>query len=457
MTKTVKEFTQINKRRLRRFPALAIIIFFSMLTAAAAEESPVHDRAGDFINLGIKFYNKMLYRDAKGYFQDALKASPRRTEKNFALYALAVLKKYAAQLNEIEELNRRLGRAPAADRPAMIFELKNMHMRMGKMLLDDEGYVAIVKSHFDYVVLRDPTNPRALLYLGDINYAGMLYKDAIDDYKKVLEVYPNNAFFRERLGDIYAGTGDYDNAGKNYEEAIRIFKRTKLRDRKERVESLKKLIGALPCPFTQLQELMDQKQFEEVVSSCKKRIALNPGDVTAITYMGMALGELGSWQKAERLYKNAIKLNAKYPLPHYCLGRIYLLQRKDPDGAIEEISTARAGYEDELKGNAQAKDGVAAATRTLIYIYHEILRDYNAAVKEGGYLLQIAPEDQEAHYNLGVSFMFLNKKSMAYEEFKKTIDINPGSKTAYDAKSAIEQMQRYPDLRTLPYHDSGEN
>ncbi len=122
--------------------------------------------------------------------------------------------------------------------------------------------------------------------------------------------------------------------------------------------------------------------------------------------------------------------------------------------AITEIEIFKEEIRDLLDKDKQAKDGLIAAEHTLVYIYHEILRDYKTAVRESKYLLELAPEDQEAHYNLALSYAYLDKKTMAYEELKKAIDINPGTKIAEAAKDMIEYLQSSPSVRSLPYRQN---
>lgn len=411
-----------------------------------------NNTAAGFIELGVKFYEKMQYEKAKGYFELAKKSEPRREQIKFISYALGVLEEYSAKLKEVEDINIKLQQATSeVDKKNLIDKLKESHLEIGRRLSDERGYAPIIKAHFNYIILEDPANLQAHLYLGDINYSGMLYEEAIKNYTKALEMYPDNPFFQQRLGDIYAGTGVYDKAKECYEKAIGLFRKSRLEDKKERIGRLERFIGKMPTSLDEIKKLMDSRQYENVLSICRKRIAMNPSDTTAITYMGTALEELGQWQKAEALYKTAIKRNRDYPPPHFYLAKIYLMRHKNADKAIAEMGVFKETLEELLEIDRQAKEALIAAQHTLVYIYHEILRDYKTAVRESQYLLELAPEDQEAHYNLALSYAYLNKKSMAYDEFRKVIDINPDTKIARFAKNAIESLARYPNMRTLPY------
>ncbi len=445
---------------------LLLSILYCPRISRADENNPATGLAG----VAVKFYERMEYSKAKEYFRQADSLKPGGEYKRFISYGLTVLTKYDSKLKEIEALNRRLrgitalpgsaakigGSRLLAGKKDLIEKLEILHLNLGRRLLEEGGYVSIIKSHFEYIIAHDPVNLEAYSYLGDISYSGMLYEEAIKNYKKALSIYPDNIFFLQRLGDIYAGIGYYDEAKRCYEKSIKLLTKSRLNDKKERVAYLKRLLGKLPTAIEDIRKLIDNKSYEDVIALCKKRVAMNPSDVTAITYMGIAFEELGQWQQAEALYKAAIKRNPDYPTPHFYLGKIYLIHHKDSDKAISEIEIFKEGIEELLPIDKQAKDGLIAAQHFLIYTYHEILRDYNAAVKESKYLLELAPNDQDAHYNLALSYTYLDKKSMAYSEFKKAIDINPNAPIAASAKEAIEQLQQYQSIRSLPYRKVSE-
>lgn len=435
---------------------LFIFIFLSPSWAKETQESVKQTNAEAFIELGIKFYDKMQYQKSSSYFQEALKSGAKRKNKKFASYALEILEKYAAPLKEVEDLNNQLQATGSADTTSLQEDLKAAHFDIGRRLLAENGYIKIIKAHFDYITAQDPVNLEAHLYLADLNYSSMIYDEAIEHYKKILEIHPDNPFFQQRLGDIYVGVKNYDEAKKYYEEAVRLFDASGMSDKIEKIKYLKRLIGQLPTSLDEIAQLMDKGQYADIIALCKKRTAMNPSDVTAVTYMGIALEELGNWKQAEELYKTAIKRNPAYPTPHYYLGKLYLTRIKDTERALKEIGIFKAKSRELLEVDERAGEAIIAAQHTLVYIYHEILRDYKKAVWEGRKLVKLAPDDQGAHYNLALSYIYLDKKSMAHREFKKVIDINPDTKLGWHAKGMIEHMQKYSNVKMMPYRHMEE-
>ncbi|NQU74116.1 MAG: tetratricopeptide repeat protein [Candidatus Omnitrophica bacterium] len=430
---------------------LAIFIFLSPSWAKDEATPKRQTNAEAFIELGIKFYDKMQYQKASSYFQEALKSGTKRKNKKFASYALEILERYAAPLKEIEDLNDQLQTTLSSDTTALREKLKTAHFGIGRHLLAENGYIKIIKVHFDYITSHDPVNLEAHLYLADLNYSSMIYDEAIEHYKKILEIHPGNPFFQQRLGDIYIGVKNYDEAKKCYEEAVKLFDASGMSDKIEKIKYLKKLIGKLPTSLDEIAQLMDKSQYADIIALCKKRTAMNPSDVTAVTYMGIALEELGNWKQAKGLYETAIKRNPEYPTPHYYLGKLYLTRIKDTERALKEIGIFKEKSKELLEVDETAGEAIIAAQHTLVYIYHEILRDYKKAVWEGRKLVKLAPDDQGAHYNLALSYIYLDKKSMAHREFKKVIDINPDAKLGWHAKGMIENMQKYSSVKTMPY------
>ncbi|MEI8176135.1 MAG: hypothetical protein WCG78_04650, partial [Candidatus Omnitrophota bacterium] len=63
----------------------------------------------------------------------------------------------------------------------------------------------------------------------------------------------------------------------------------------------------------------------------------------------------------------------------------------------------------------------------------------------------LAPDDPEAHYALGLSYAYLDKKAMAYREFTKVIALVPEKPIARNAKEAIASLQKFSSIKSLPY------
>lgn len=83
----------------------------------------------------------------------------------------------------------------------------------------DSAYTAFINAEIYHVESADlyRNMAKAEKYLG-------LFQEAIEDYKKVIELEPNDAIAHNNLGNIYYKMGDYTNALLSYEMALSIDK-----------------------------------------------------------------------------------------------------------------------------------------------------------------------------------------------------------------------------------------
>jgi tetratricopeptide (TPR) repeat protein len=93
--------------------------------------------------------------------------------------------------------------------------------------------------------------------------------------------------------------------------------------------------------------------------------------------------------------------------------------------------------ESELK---KMNESLRDATRSIGYIYLEVLRQPKMAEAEYASLVKNGNGDVRDYYNLGVAYLRNRKKTSAYQAFKKTVDLDPESEEGKDAQEAIEKM-----------------
>ena len=81
---------------------------------------------------------------------------------------------------------------------------------------------------------------------------------------------------------------------------------------------------------------------------------------------------------------------------------------------------------------------------------YSTLKEHNSAASIFKKIIKLDPENQRAHYNLAVCYYaFFNKRSSAYNELKKVIEINPKTRIAAKAEFYIDYMRRNPDSRII--------
>ncbi|MBP3415143.1 MAG: tetratricopeptide repeat protein [Clostridia bacterium] len=132
--------------------------------------------------------------------------------------------------------------------------------------------------------------------------------DAVEIYKKILELYPHNRVANENIGDIYYDKKcDYNTARGYYERQLSIGE----------TSQIQKMIGL--C-------FMYEKQYEEAESHFKRAIELDPNHLNALSSYGLMHERQFDFERALEIYKQCIELNEKNgnknTYPYRSFGRV---------------------------------------------------------------------------------------------------------------------------------------
>src|SRR3989339_224094 len=145
-----------------------------------------------------------------------------------------------------------------------------------------------------------------------------LYQNPILLWQDVIIKYPNSEDARNNLGILLFNLKRYEEAEKEYKEAIKINPNNS--------ESHYNL-GVL---------LYSQKRYEEAEREYKESIKINPTHSEAHNNYGALLFGLCKYGEAENEFKYAISINPYYIEAHNNLGSIYLV-KKEYDKALNEF------------------------------------------------------------------------------------------------------------------------
>jgi tetratricopeptide (TPR) repeat protein len=176
--------------------------------------------------------------------------------------------------------------------------------------------------------------------------------------------------------------------------------------------------------------LGDSKQYEKAEKAYKEALRINPNDAFAHNNLGGLLKELKRYKEAEKEYKEVLRINSDDAWAHNNLGLLlYELKR------YEEA-------EKEYKKALQTNPDYAKAHYNLGNLLYDLKR-YPGAEKEYKEALQINPDYAEVHYSLGILLsdlenllMDLNRKDEAKKEFEIARDLFRKQGREEDAKSA---------------------
>ena len=135
-------------------------------------------------------------------------------------------------------------------------------------------------------------------------------------------------------------------------------------------------------------------------------------------------------------------------MSHLFLGRLYYLMRRETD-AVREFSVFKEKMALLPKMDTDTKKMYIGNLRYISSIYLT-LKMHPECLRTLGEILRLDPKYQDGHYDLGVYYyMAEHSRSKAYDEFKKTLELDPGAYTGKKAKYAIEYIRANPDSRVV--------
>ena len=128
------------------------------------------------------------------------------------------------------------------------------------------------------------------------------FDEAIEYYRKALQINPNFSDALNNLGNALAARGQSDEAIENYRKAIQINPNFS--------EALNNLGVALAA----------KGRFDEAIDNYRKAIQINPNDCDALDNLGVALAAKGRFDEAIENFRKAIRINPNRPETFFHLG-----------------------------------------------------------------------------------------------------------------------------------------
>ncbi len=193
----------------------------------------------------------------------------------------------------------------------------------------------------------------------------------LEDAKEEVRKNPDNALAHYNLGDAYFKSGKYQKAIKSYKQVIRI------------VPDFAKAHIFIGLAYSALD------MSKEAIKSFKKAISIDPDSKEAHHNLGAVYGVSGKHQEAIESFKQAIRIDPDDAVVHYSLGLAYL-DLKVMNSAFEEYEIL-----DKLDTELASK------------LFYMML---NAEA--------IDPDDADVQYNLGITYLQLNDRDSAIDQYK---------------------------------------
>jgi tetratricopeptide (TPR) repeat protein len=231
--------------------------------------------------------------------------------------------------------------------------------------------------------------------------------EAIESYKRLIQLKPDDPDGYNNLGTLYNAKGSYAEAIKAFEKAIQIR-------------------PDFPVALSNLGAAYSRAgRYQEAIDVLKKAEQLSPKDAEIINNLGVAYRKAGQYQGAIGAYGRALRLNPGEPEIHCNLGDAYY--------HLGRFREAIEGYRRAIERNPKVE-----LYHFNLGVAHGSLGDHRAATEAYQEALRINPNYAQARFNLGLSYLMLKRRELALQEYEvlKNADKSRADKLLSLIKSA---------------------
>jgi tetratricopeptide (TPR) repeat protein len=267
------------------------------------------------------------------------------------------------------------------------------------------------EAFYELTAVSSPRSPVIHNNLGVVYKSNGKYNEAIEQFKRSLELNPRLIEANNNLGSAYKDKGWYQEAMAEYQRALKLFP-----DYTEAHNNLGNLYEKLGRYDLAEQEL-------------KIAIQLKPDLAEAHSNLGIVYFDLKRKDEAMKEFQEALRIKPNFAEPYYNLGNLY----ED----LSQYEKAIWYYHQAIKSNpryarAHFKLGVVYTKMTL---YREAEKAYEQA-------LLCKPDYAPPHLNLGVIYLsYLVDRKRAIYHFKKTLEIDPNQPQAEAIRRKLKELE----------------
>jgi tetratricopeptide (TPR) repeat protein len=245
------------------------------------------------------------------------------------------------------------------------------------------------------------------------------FEEVVERLKQGEKLTPRDAVAAFDLGWAYKTLGRWVEAADTFTKALEFLSQAEGKHRDLNMATAYYARGYVYGSLAAKQKGDEaQQNFEKAERDFLEALKLNKDYMLVYCYLGVLYGEQKRWDEAVKAFKKAIKLKPRYPGAHHDLGAIYA-QSGRPKLALKEFEKA-----------------VEYDPKNLPALRHLSEAYYNAGRWEDARrillrILKLDPADQEALYKLGGVYLHFGNFLKAEESLHKVLELDPDDATAY--------------------------
>jgi len=316
--------------------------------------------------------------------------------------------------------------------PDAHFYLGNMYQNMGENKKARDSYeeaLALDPSHratldilatgretsdntsvLEQSAAKNPDGPAQKLTLIKQKINSGDYEDAIKLAILALEQFPDHGGFVYLQGRAYEEMGEIDRAKSSFQRAIKMNPRN---------ENAHLSLGHLY--FNLGKYVYAALAFSDVVY-------LNNYDVDARYMQGLSYFNANEWGRATSAWEDLLHYSPQHPLVKTLLPQAYYILAVEYN-RLGESTLGRTSFSKALSVNNHSYSWLPGAMRSLGKYYREkgMHKESLAAYQE---VVELKPMDAEAYTGMGITYWKMNEHQLAKAAWQRSLELNPDSNEA---------------------------
>jgi len=295
----------------------------------------------------------------------------------------------------------------------------------------------------------EPENPHALFNHGLVLHQLKEDEQAIEYLKRAVAIDPKLYKAYYQLGVIYDDLGQYKEAVGFYEQALATGEKTPEAEKaKGRLDVLRSIMEAGE-KAREAREMLEKEDIPGAIREMESLLLVKKDDPKLLLSLATLYIRVGRLKDAAPLLERSLSLNPKDAATRFLLATVYE-GLKEYAKAVEAYEAVAAMERGTPRGEEASAHGRGARLKLHFDLGKRLLErgDYEASLREMQAVLEIAPDDPVALFNIGTLYFRLNRPEEAEPPLRRAVSLAPDYIAAYlQLGLTLERLRKFTEAR----------